>query len=235
MKRSTSLSLVVAAAALAALGTAGPAHAAARTIVADWEMNEPAGATTMLDSGPNRITGPIGTGLTTGVSFQGSTGYSWASTNPNQPPTKPERVIQVNDSRLNPGAADYAVTVRWRTTHSYGNVIQKGQNKTVGGYFKFEAPQGFMTCLFKGTAGQRAIKWPTATNDGAWHIVRCEKTAAGLMMTVDGVTKSAKGTIGSISNTVPMTIAGKINCDQVTVTCDYYAGGIDYIKIETAP
>ena len=232
MKRRKTLVLAMAAAALTGTGIAGSAQAAATVVVADWEMNEPAGASTMLDSGPNGLTGAIGTGLQTGVTYHGATGYLWASTNPNQPPTKPERVIQVSSASLNPGTSDFAVTIRWRTTHSYGNLVQKGQNGAAGGYFKFEQPQGFMTCLFKGVEGQRAIKWPTATNDGEWHLVRCERTAAGLSMTIDGVTKRLYGAIGSISNTVPLTIGGKINCDQVKITCDYYAGGIDYVRIE---
>ena len=32
-----------------------------------------------------------------------------------------------------------------------------------------------------------------------------------------------------------MTVGGKIQCDQITVTCDYYAGDIDWIKYEVSP
>jgi hypothetical protein len=28
-----------------------------------------------------------------------------------------------------------------------------------------------------------------------------------------------------------MTIGGKISCDQIEVTCDYFSGEIDYIRI----
>ena len=31
-----------------------------------------------------------------------------------------------------------------------------------------------------------------------------------------------------------MTIAGKGNCDQVEITCDYFSGDIDYVRIETS-
>ena len=68
---------------------------------------------------------------------------------PTAPPPKPERLVQVNDSRLNPGNRDYAVTVRFRTTRSYGNMIQKGQSQTPGGYFKWEIPSGILMCLFR--------------------------------------------------------------------------------------
>ena len=37
---------------------------------------------------------------------------------------------------LDPGDRDYAVTLRLRTTHKFGNVIQKGQAKAYGGNVK---------------------------------------------------------------------------------------------------
>ena len=219
-------------AALASGSAASPAHATATITVTDWEMNEPAGATVMPDSGPNAINGTIGTGLATGAVYHGSTGYQWASLNPTAPPPKPERLVTVDDSRLNPGSGEYAVTIRYRSTHNYGNVLQKGQNATTGGYWKFEQPNGLMTCLFKGSAGQRALKWQTPLNDGEWHVVRCAIDSTGLTMTVDGTSRVLKGPIGTISNTWPLSIGGKSQCDQVKVTCDYFAGGLDYVKIE---
>ena len=51
-------------------------------------------------------------------------------------------------------------------------------------------------------------------------------------MYVDGVFMSRKvGSTGAIDNTIPMTIGGKINCDQVAITCDYFTGMIDYVRI----
>ena len=35
---------------------------------------------------------------------------------------------------------------------------------------------------------------------------------------------------GNISNTKPLTIAGKGTCDQVSVTCDYWVGQMDYVQ-----
>lgn len=223
---------------------AQPAHAAATVTIADWEMNEPVGATVMNDSSGAGINGSIGSAVKTGVVVNGATGYEWTSTNPNQPPPKPERLLQVPDSRLNPGSRDYAVTVRFRTTHSYGNMIQKGQSATPGGYFKWEIPNGQLMCLFRSRdasghlLGEKSVKSPIGMplNDGAWHTVRCEKTVNQVTMTIDGTTTVASphGTIGPISNNVPLTIAGKLNCDQVSVTCDYFAGDIDYVKIEAS-
>ena len=36
---------------------------------------------------------------------------------------------------------------------------------------------------------------------------------------------------GTINNTKPWTIGGKSSCSSSTVTCDYFAGDIDYVKL----
>ena len=222
--------------------TATPAQALSPVLLADWEMNEPPGAQVMVDSSGNGINGAIGSAVQTGSLVSGATAYSWDHLDSNAPPPKPERLVQVNNSRLNPGSRDYAVTVRFRTTHSYGNIIQKGQSQTPGGYFKWEIPKGILMCLFRSRdqngnlLGQKSVLSPASMplNDGVWHTVRCEKTVDRVTMTIDGTTtvQSSRGTIGSISNNSPLTIAGKLDCDQVDTTCDYFAGDIDYVHIE---
>ncbi len=161
---------------------------------------------------------------------------------PNQPPAKPERLIQVADPRLNPGTRDFAVTIRFKTSRTFGNMIQKGQANTPGGYFKWQIPLGKLACLFRGRAPDGTVLSKSVNsgdillNDDQWHTVRCERTVDRVTMTIDGVrTRKALGPTGSISNTVPMTIAGKVNCDQATITCDYFVGEMDFIKIEVAP
>jgi hypothetical protein len=219
-----------------------PVDAAASTTIANWQMNEAARSSVMVDSGPNGINGSVGGAVQTGVTYAGATGYRWSSTNPNGFPAKPERLVQVPDARLNPGSRDYAVTVRFRTTHSYGNMIQKGQSETPGGYFKWEIPSGRLMCLYRSRdsrgnlLGQKAVTAPVPLNDGAWHTVRCEKTVDRVTMTIDGTTvvRSSRSTIGPIANTMPLSIAGKVQCDQVKVTCDYFAGDIDWVRIEAS-
>ena len=126
--------------------------------------------------------------------------------------------------------------MRLRTTHSFGNVIQKGQSGSAGGYFKLQQPNGKISCLFRGSAGgSTASSGTTRVNDGQWHTVRCERSSASVVMTVDGVvTGRNRNPTGSIANARPITIAGKLNCDQVQTTCDYFAGDLDYVKIETS-
>lgn len=218
------------------------ANALSPVLLADWEMNEAPGSQVMTDNSGNNITGAIGSAVQVGTFLDGATGYAWDNGSPTAPPPKPERLVQVNDSRLNPGNRDFAITVRFRTTRSYGNMIQKGQSQTPGGYFKWEIPSGILMCLFRSRSlngtllGEKSVKSPATMplNDGVWHTVRCEKTVDRVTMTIDGTTtvQSNRGTIGSISNNVPLTIAGKGNCDQVEVTCDYFSGNIDYVRIE---
>jgi Laminin G domain len=230
--------VVVAVTMAGVLMMASAAHAAIDQPVAVWQMDEPAGSDTMVDSSGNGINGVIGADVRPGtVLSNGGTGYRFPYTKPNTPPANPERLVVVqHDDRLNPGAGDYAVEIRLRTTHSFGNVVQKGQATSPGGYWKFQQPNGKISCLFRGSAGSStASSGTTLINDGLWHTVRCERTSSSVVMTVDGVVTGRNfNPTGSIANTKPLTIAGKLFCDQVEVTCDYFAGDIDYVRIETS-
>jgi hypothetical protein len=228
--------LVVVVALAAAVAMVWPALAAIDQPVATWQMNESAGATTMVDSSGNGINGVIGAHVQVGTALSGGgTGYRFPYLQPNTPPADPAHVVRVaHDSRLNPGSGDFAVEFRMRTTHSFGNVMQKGQAGAAGGYWKFQQPSGKISCLFRGSLGSSTASSGTVrVNDGAWHTVRCERTASSVVMRVDGVTTGRNSNpTGTIANTKPLSIAGKLNCDQVTVTCDYFAGDIDYVKIQ---
>ena len=48
----------------------------------------------------------------------------------------------------------------------------------------------------------------------------------------DGRVESrAYGWVGTIDNSYPLSIGGKVDCDQRSVGCDYYAGDLDRIDI----
>jgi hypothetical protein len=230
--------LAVAVALAGLLSIASPARAVINQPVAVWQMNEAAGAQTMVDSSGHGFHGVIGTDVLAGTALTGGgTGYRFSFVQPNQPPANPQRLVQVaHRTALNPGSGDFAVELRMRTTHSFGNLVQKGQSGASGGYFKFQQPSGKVSCLFRGSAGSStASSGATRVNDGQWHTVRCERTSSSVTMTVDGVvTGRNRNPTGTIANTRPLTIAGKLNCDQVNITCDYFAGDIDYVKIETS-
>jgi hypothetical protein len=165
----------------------------------------------------------------------GGTGYRFPYLQPNTPPADPEHVVRVaHDPRLNPGSGNFAVEFRMRTTHSFGNIMQKGQAGSVGGYWKFQQPSGKVACLFRGSLGSSTASSGTVrVNDGAWHTVRCERTASSVVMRVDGVVTGRNfNPTGTIANTKRLSIAGKLNCDQITTTCDYFVGDLDYVKIQ---
>ncbi len=211
---------------------AAPASAAT---LADWEMNEGPGAHTMIDSS-GHVNGTIGSAVQTGVKVSGATAYRWVFTSPTAPPAKPQRLVQASSATLNPGAGTYTVTMRYRTTKHFGNIVQKGQAGSAGGYFKLENPNGRLNCVFRGVNSSGAFLRKAVESgvisDGAWHVVVCTRTPAGLTLTVDGnLVASAKGSTGTISNSRPITIGGKLACDQIKTTCDYFTGDIDYIRI----
>jgi hypothetical protein len=241
--RYTRTGLLLALVALALPAGLSQANAAANTTIAFWDMSEPAGATVMNDTSGTQppINGNIGSAVQTGLISGTDTFYRWSLVNPTAPPAKPERVIQIPDSRLNPGTRDFAVSFRYRTTKPFGNIMQKGQSHTVGGNFKFQLPGGNVTCLVRGASGQRAVRTVGVYRDNLWHTVRCERTATGITETVSDAngnlqeTRHLNGPTGNISNNFPMTIGGKIQCDQITVTCDYYAGDIDWVRYEVSP
>jgi hypothetical protein len=222
----------LAAAAVLTLAVAAPASAAT---LADWEMNEGSGATTMVDSS-GHVNGAIGSAVHTGVSVMGATVYRWPFASPTEPPPKPERIVQANSSSLNPGSGTYTVSLRYRTTQHFGNIVQKGQAGSAGGYFKIENPHGQINCVFRGVVSgklvRKAVTSPAVLSNGAFHVATCTRTANAVTLTIDGsVVDTAHGSTGNISNARPVTIGGKLNCNQTTVTCDYYTGDIDWVRL----
>jgi len=210
------------------------AAAAAASVTASFQMNEPAGATVMTDSSGNGNHGEIDpSGVQSGATYDGATGYNWVRRPPEQYPTSPERVIQVDDDLdLEPGDQPFTIEIRYRTKEKFGNITQKGQSTTRGGQWKIQNPQGIPSCLFKGSLGRVATGAKTPLNDNQWHTLTCVRTSSSVTMYVDGVYRNRKnGSTGTIDNRIRMTVGGKINCDQIETTCDYFSGQIDYITI----
>jgi|tagenome__1003787_1003787.scaffolds.fasta_scaffold20416254_1 hypothetical protein len=212
-------------------------HLAKAGPTVDFEMDEPVGSTVMTDS-VGGVNGAIASSpeITTGVAFDGATGYQWTRRPPNQPPAVPEHVIQVPDNpALEPGSnyTSFTVEIRYRTKENFGNITQKGQSASRGGQWKIQNPQGMPSCLFKdGTGARVATRVKSPINDNQWHTLTCVLTRTRVTALVDGVEVNHKnGSIGTVDNSIPMTVGGKINCNQSTITCDYFSGMIDYIRI----
>lgn len=244
MRRAAALIGIGAASALATgllTATTRPAPAEAAVVApgvsAYFAMDELRGTTVMTDSGPAGVHAPVDpSGVTSGFTFDGATGYSWPRRAPEAYPPSPERIIQVPDHPgVEPGDGPFTIELRYRTQENFGNITQKGQAQTPGGQWKIQAPQGIPSCLFKGSAGQVATGAKTPLNDEQWHNLTCTLTETGVTMYVDGEQRNRKnGVTGTIDNDFPMTVGGKLDCDQVKVTCDYFSGEIDFIKITQA-
>lgn len=216
--------------ALAVAGAAGAASAFGAT-VADWEMNEPSGATTMRDSSASNLSGSIGSAVVTGAVTNGATGYRWLGTNKDG--YHPERLVTVNSSLLNPGTSDFVVTIRLFTGAGDQNIVQKGQATTPGGYWKIDMTKGQVICLFKGPEGRSAIRSTQTVWDNAWHTIRCERNDTRVSLTIDGgTTRTNVSATGNIGNSKVLAIGGKASCNGGSIQCDYYVGRLDYVLIE---
>jgi len=236
----TRTALPVCAAVTALVGGLSPADAATRRTVARWEMNEPVGASVMRDSSTRSIDGAIGSAVRTGVSARGSVWFRWPYVDPHAPPAVPDRLVTVQDGRLNPGTRDFVVALRFRTTYPSANIVQKGQARASGGFWKVEIQRGRMTCVFRGRnadgarVGRAVNSAGPRLDDGKWHSIRCVRTRAGVTMTVDSERpQHSAGVTGRIFNDVPLTIGGKLRCDQVEVSCDYFSGALDRVVVRT--
>ena len=103
---------------------------------------------------------------------------------------------------------------------SHGQALRKHHaegpgDDTRGGNFKFQLPKGNVTCLVRGSTGQRAVRTVGTYDNNQWHTVRCERTAAGITLTVSDAngnlqeTKKLNGPTGNIPTSFPMTVGGK--------------------------
>lgn len=213
---------------------ASPAQALASRTVAFYSMDEPAGATVLHDSSGNHRDGTIGADVTTGLFQQGASIHRFATHLPADGafPGHVDRIPHSAD--LNPDAGDFSIEVRLRTDYPFGNILQKGQGATAGGYWKLENPNGLPRCLFRGGNGASRTGYSTVPiDDGEWHTIRCNRTSTFVEMWVDGVRQSRlTGSTGTISNTWGLSVGGKGDCDGVKVTCDYFVGDLDYVRIE---
>jgi hypothetical protein len=212
--------------------------------VGDWPMNE-SGRPTMTDVSGNGLDGYIGSSVQTNwPTGAGGKGYHFAGPLNVQ---NRERLVLVDDNPLlDPGTGTYSVIVRFRTTGSRPNILQKGQSEDTGGYWKLVIHTGWPRCHYRDlNHSTKAIGFdkspdPNAkVNDGDWHVLRCERNTNSVCVYLDEGTPTAmkrciKGSIGRIDNKQPLSIGGKSRCDplQASTTCDYFNGDIDWVRIE---
>lgn len=203
---------------------AGPAQAA--TTVALWNMTSTA---SMVDSAGNPNNG-VNTAITSAPGKSGM-GYHFNGTS---------SVSTVPDApELDPGTANLRITawVKFTVVPSPAvvdyDLVRKGLAGTIGGTWKLEiyppssGPRiGSAYCQFQDSTGKSAfIRGTRDLADGAWHSITCLKTRTAIKLIVDGVTQTLAVTLGSISNSKPVTVGAKPGGG------DQYLGDMDKVSI----
>jgi hypothetical protein len=199
--------------------------------VAHWRMDEAAGSPMLVDSSGNGVNGLLGSGVVAGTRVGAAVVHRFPDTDG---APEPSRLHYVADrDALDPGAGTYSVEVRFRSTVDGTNIVQKGQSTTPGGMWKVELEGGTVACLFRGSGGDAFARSTTRVLDGNWYVLRCERTANGLTLAVNGTVESRRSVAsGTIANSRNLTIGGKPDCNDRSVECDYFQGDIDYVRID---
>jgi hypothetical protein len=217
---------------VAAVGA--PASAASANPVAIWPMSEGKGATVMTDTSGHHLNGKIGNKITTGYVSHSVVNYHFPYVDNHSPYDSGHVVTVPDNSLLDPGTGNFTVTVSFAYTQTNRNIIQKGQETTTGGDFKMEITNGIVDCLFRGSAGNGGVGAPAGLiKAGTLHTVSCARTATQVQMKVDGkVVATTRHATGNISNSMPLSIGGKVACNGTTVECDPFVGDINWAQID---
>ena len=183
------LGLAVPALVLAGMTVGQPAQAATVQTVALWNMTEPAGSTVLVDSSGHGLNGSIGTS----IALNGAYATFPTIVRGTGGTIDPQHLEVINSPQLNPGTSDFIVTVRLlipSVAASFGNVMQKGQTGTPGGFWKIQLDGGAgrVLCDFVSPTGSGGVFSAQVVADNLWHTVTCERSATQVTTTVDGIT-----------------------------------------------
>lgn len=223
-----SLAMAVLATSATVAATAAPGSAAVGSgYVLDLPLNEAAGARTAVDRSGMGHNGTIGSH----VLMNGDYAYFDRHSPSEGIDYNDEHMIMIPeaaDGSLDPGSGAFSISFKMRNKEHFGNILQKGQSRTVGGQVKFQIPKGKLSCMFKTPTGTATATTGTMLlDDNLWHSIRCDRTPTSVTLYVDGVRVGRSNHVtGTLDNKKPWSIGGKSECDAVTVTCDYFSGGI---------
>ncbi len=219
--------LAVAVAGMAlALGSA--VARAASAPVAVWHLDEKSGSSA-FDSVGAANTGAIHN-VTLGVPGFAGSAFRFDG--------KSSYVDVPSHPTLNPGTAPiqftvhirYTVTPPSKSTADY-DVLRKGTSSDSAQFYKVEIrPDNRAVCRFVGSKTTKSgilIHTGPTLNDGRWHTITCAKTATSISLVVDGKTFTKSGTVGSISNTGPLTLGAKPGKSF----SDFYNGDLDEVSV----
>jgi hypothetical protein len=206
----------------------GAARAEAASVpVALWHLDEPSGSSMADAVGGN--TGVIH-GVVLGVPGMAGTAYRFDG--------RSSYVEVPSSAALNPGTAPVQFTMHVRYTVTPPNssttdydLLRKGTSSDSAQFYKAEIrPDNRAVCRFVGSKTSKTgilIHAGPTLNDGAWHTITCTKSATNITLVVDGKTFTKKGTVGSISNTGPLTLGAKPGRQF----SDFYAGDLDEVSV----
>lgn len=219
-----------AAVAVMTLAAASTAYAA-QVKVLDLELNEPSTVQPRVaqDSSGRNHDGTIGSLVKTNGSFAH---FPLTPGNVDHDNTPLILVPDAADGSLDPGSGRFTVQMRYRTTYGE-NILQKGQATTRGGQWKIQLERRGLVCLVRTAAGSAAAgSGTTAVKDGRWHTVKCVRTPTSVDLYVDGVrTGHSRHKTGTMNNKKPWSLGGKANCNGKPITCDYFNGDVDYVRM----
>jgi hypothetical protein len=142
-------------------------------------------------------------------------------------------VMVPSSSELNPGRRNFLVTVWLRVESnpagdSTYDVVRKGIAYTVPGEYKLELlGTGQVRCSAKDDANQLAVVTSRVALDGdaSWHRLGCARSGDRWTVVVDDTVRSTRVDLGSISNSVALSIGSKYGLE------DRPLGLVDDVKL----
>ena len=207
----------------------GSTAASAATVAPDalWHLDETSGSSAF-----DAVGGHTGTihNVTLGVPGFAGTAYRFNG--------KSSYVSVPSDAALNPGTApiQFTMHVRYTVTPPQGSttdydILRKGTSSDSAQFYKAEIrPDNRAVCHFVGSKTSKngiLIHTGPTLNDGKWHTISCTKANSSISLVVDGKTFTKSGTVGSISNTGPLTLGAKPG----STFSDFYNGDLDEVSV----
>jgi len=207
-------------------------------IIANYQMDEGPRQDKLHDSSRHHRNGVIGRKIETNGS------YLHFDKVGRDHPLDPARTARVDSNALNPGAGNFSIEWRSRTTKKLlaANVVQKGQGSPAGGMFKVRNGMHQndwlrYACFWRGPEGQAFTQTTPGKDyrDGKWHTFRCVKIdGVGVKMFADGKLVDTDDDPGTIANDWPLSIGGNhAVCEDVVGErrhCNYWAGDLAWMK-----
>jgi Concanavalin A-like lectin/glucanases superfamily len=204
------------------LASSSPAWA---TVVAQWQMDEAQGSSTMVDSsgfGNDGTLSNVTAGLPGSTGNPGDFAYGFDGST--------SHVSVTRKSSLVIGSNDVTITMLVNTTATPGTGAFDFDLIRDGGATVEIVPGGkgnHARCHFAGTVSTLTLSGGPNLTDGQWHSITCAKSSTGISLTVDTTTLSKPGTVGSVK-------AGPkvIPIGYKTDNTDFYNGRMDDVSID---